>query len=188
MRLYVAYGSNLCKFSMRRRCPEARPLGKFYLTDAKLVFRGVADVEYSPGDRVPCGLWSISGRDEAELDRYEGVKSGFYYKERGIQILFRGEVHNPLIYLMCSRGVHPPSQQYVATLAQGYEDFGLDKSYLDQAIAESYYNKRLDEQTRARRERQRKSNNPRVRRLVKMPEEVAMRRLQVKNFDDAEEA
>lgn len=185
MRLYISYGSNLCKQSMRRRCPDAVPLSKFYLTDARLVFRGVADVEYSPGDRVPCGLWRISARDEAELDRYEGVRSGHYYKEYGIKIDFRGEFHNPLIYLMCSRGVYPPSKSYIEVLQQGYRDFGLDQSYLDAAIVDCFKRKSPDEQTRDRRERQR--NNPRTRKLVAMPESVAMRRLQL-DEDDAKEA
>lgn len=177
MRLYIAYGSNLCKMSMRRRCPDAHPIGKFYLTDARLVFRGVADVEYSPGDRVPCGLWRISGQDERELDRYEGVNSGYYYKEYGIQIEYRGEVRKPLIYLMTTRGVYPPSQSYVDTLRRGYADFNLDQSYLDAAIVDCFKRKKPDEQTRARRERQR--NNPRTRKLVPMPESVAVRRFQI---------
>lgn len=181
MKLYVAYGSNLCKWSMRRRCPDAVALGKFYLTDAKLVFRGVADVEYSPGDRVPCGLWRISERDEQALDRYEGVSSGMYYKERGLQIQYRGEVHNPLIYLMCSRGIYPPAKEYVETIRQGYEDFNLDQSYLDAAIVDCFRRKKPDEQTMARRERQR--NNPRTRRLVPMPESLAMARLVREELD-----
>ena len=53
------------------RCPGARPVGKFMLTKAKLVFRGVADVEYSPNDSVPCGLWLIDRQHEAILNGFE---------------------------------------------------------------------------------------------------------------------
>lgn len=176
MNLYAAYGSNLNKAAMRRRCPDARPLGKFYLTDARLVFRGVLDVIYSPGDRVPCGLWRISSYDERALDRYEGVASGFYSKDRSLLIRYRGEEHRPLLYLMNSDGVYPPSQSYVEAVRKGYEDFNLDQSYLDAAIVDSFDNKSPDRQTRERRERQR--NNPRTRRLVAMPESVALRRLE----------
>lgn len=186
MKLYIAYGSNLNKAAMRRRCPDARPLGKFYLTDARLVFRGVADVEYSPGDRVPCGLWAISDQDERHLDRYEGVSSGFYFKDRSIQLSYRGSLYRPLIYLMRSRGVFPPTASYVETVRDGYRDFALDQSYLDQAIVDSFNNKEPDEQTRARRQRQ--LNNPRTRRLVPMPESVALRRLSLLTNDDVEEA
>lgn len=175
MRLYVAYGSNLHKREMRRRCPDAIAIGAFYMTDARLVFRGVADIEYAADQRVPCGLWRVSPQDEIALDRYEGVKGGFYYREMGIKIEYRKKVYSPLVYLMCSRGVYPPAEDYVARIRQGYRDFGLDQSYLDAAIVDSFNGKNPDEQTRARRVRQR--NNPRLRKLVKMPEAVALRRL-----------
>lgn len=181
MILYAAYGSNLNKAHMRRRCFNARPLGKFYLTDARLVFRGVADVEYSPGDRVPCGLWSISPDDEAKLDRYEGVSSGYYFKDRSIKLRYRGEEHRPLIYLMTSTGVYPPSAAYIEAIRDGYRDFALDQSYLDRAIVDSFNNKKPDSQTKERRLRQ--LNNPRTRRLVPMPESVALRRLQLLRDD-----
>ena len=73
-KLYIAFGSNLSKRQMRQRCPTARPLGKFMLTEARLVFRGVADLEYAPGETVPCGLWSLYASDERALDGYEGVR------------------------------------------------------------------------------------------------------------------
>jgi hypothetical protein len=177
-RLYIAYGSNLNKRAMRIRCPAAKSVGKFMLTNARLVFRGVADVEYSPTDKVPCGLWEINRADERTLDTYEGVGSGFYYKEEGIALKFRGERRNALIYLMCSEGVYPPSQGYVDVIRQGYRDFGMDEQYLDQAIARSFLKKEPDEQTMARRERQRQDPRVRFRRLVELPESVALKRLE----------
>lgn len=181
MRLYLAYGSNLNKRAMRIRCEDARPVGKIMLTDARLVFRGVADVEYSPGSRVPCGVWSISERDEARLDMYEGVAGGLYYKERGIQIKYKGQVKHPLIYLMTSEGVFPPNQHYVDTIRKGYKDFGLDERYLDEAIKNSFEQKAPDEQTARRRVRQRK--DVRTQRLVQMPEEVALNRVKARSPD-----
>lgn len=175
MRLYLSYGSNLCRRSMRIRCPDAKPVGKILLTNSRLVFRGVADVEYCPGSKTPCGIWHISQRDEDALDRYEGVNSGFYYKEYGIKVKLKGEEYNPLIYLMRSEGVYPPSQGYVDTLRRGYEDFQLDQSYLDDAIEHSYNAKSPDEQTRSRRQRQRKDS--RHAQLVEMPEAVALKRV-----------
>lgn len=175
MRLYLAYGSNLNRKGMRRRCPDARPVGKVMLTNARLVFRGVADIEYAPGDsKVPCGIWSISPDDERELDRYEGVSSGMYYKEYGVKIRFRGEEHNPLLYLMKSEGIYPPSAYYVAAIRQGYQDFGLDESFLDDAVEASFNEKSPDRQTVARRVRQRQDF--RHQKLVEMPESVALRR------------
>lgn len=156
--LYIAYGSNLNKRQMRVRCQYARPLGKFMLTDARLVFRGVLDVEYWPGEKVPCALWSVNKSDIAALDRYEGVSGGLYYKERGIVIKYLGKPRNTLMYLMRSEGIFPPSQQYVNTIRKGYKDFGLDKTKLNEAIARSFLSKSPDAQTRSRRQRQKQSN------------------------------
>jgi hypothetical protein len=174
MKLYIAYGSNLNKRSMRMRCSTARPLGKFMLTDAKLVFRGVADVEYSLGDKVHCGLWGINQADERALDGYEGVDSGMYFKNEAIRLKFCGRKRSALIYLMKSEGVYPPSQGYVDVIRKGYQDFGLDESYLDKAVEEAFRGKDPDEQTTKRRARQKERHQ----RLVRMPESVAIERLE----------
>ena len=178
MKLYVAFGSNLNKRQMRRRCPGAVPKGKFMLTKAKLVFRGVADVEYSPNDSVPCGLWMIDRQDEAALDRYEGVATGSYYKEESIVLKYQGKAHNALIYLKNDDGIYPPSQAYLDTIKQGYKDFGLDEAYLDEAVKQAFLNKQPNDLTRERRWRQRQTEQHRS--LAAMPESVALKRLDQK--------
>jgi hypothetical protein len=167
-RLYLAYGSNLHRGQMRQRCPNAVPMGGMLLHDARLIFRGVADVEYAPGHQVPVGLWRISAQDEAALDRYEGVGGGFYIKET-VEL---SDGREALIYLMTSTGVAPPSEYYVDVLRKGYRQFELDTAYLDQAVRHSWVKKEHDDQTLARRGRQRQSalHN----RLAKMPERVAI--------------
>jgi hypothetical protein len=168
--LYIAYGSNLHIKGMRSRCPDARPVGRIVLDNARLVFRGVADVAYEAGHTVPCGLWRISREDETFLDRYEGVRAGLYDKE---YITVDGE--EALIYTMTATGIFPPADFYVGTIRQGYRDFGLDLSCLNEAIRYSFDRKDPCEMTLARRERQRKSEK--YSRLVKVPESVAMARL-----------
>lgn len=180
MRLYVAYGSNLNKKAMRSRCPNATPVGKIMLTNSRLVFRGVADLEYDPEAVTPCGIWRVTPDCERALDRYEGVGSGFYYRDLNIRLRWRGESQRALVYLMGKRsygGIFPPSQYYVDTIRQGYADFGLDASFLDAAIEHSFEAKKPDPQTRERRERQLKSLDQV--RLVKMPESVAVRRMKI---------
>lgn len=179
MRLYVAYGSNLNKRAMRMRCPYAQPLGKIMLTNSKLVFRGVADLEYDPTASTPCAVWRITPDCERALDRYEGVRTGFYYRDLNIRLRWRGQPERALVYLMRSEGIYPPSQHYVDTIRQGYKDFGLDETYLNEAIEHSYEHKSPDAQTMERRERQRKSADQS--RLVKMPLAVAMRRMKIAN-------
>ena len=70
--LYLAYGSNLNKKQMSRRCPKAIPLEGVVIEDWKLVFRGVADIEPSKGSMLSAGLWRITEDCEKALDSYEG--------------------------------------------------------------------------------------------------------------------
>ncbi len=154
-KLYIAFGSNLCKSQMRRRCPTARPLGKFMLSSARLVFRSVADMDFVPGESAPCGLWALNEDDEHSLDAYEGISSGAYFKSEEIKLTYAGRRRKALIYLKASDGIYPPSREYARIIRQGYRDFGLDESYLDAAIARSYNEKNPDDEITARRERQR---------------------------------
>lgn len=135
--IYFAYGSNLNIEAMQHRCPAAKKLRRLILPNARLVFRHVADVEYSRGDKCPGGLWSITRQCEEELDYYEGVKSGLYRKVY-IKLLLKGKVRRCLLYQMNEDGVAPPGEGYLNTIAQGYYDFGLDLSYLDEALMASW--------------------------------------------------
>jgi len=144
------------------------------LTNARLVFRGVADVELHKGGKVPCGLWLINDLDEKNLDRYEGVASGMYSKY-WLPMTHMGRKRKALIYMMNSKGVYPPSQHYVDTIRKGYKDFGLDQKILNEAIERSF-NKEIDDQVTDRRSRQKK--DPRHQRLVKMPDKVWQKHLE----------
>lgn len=142
--LYFSYGSNLNIRQMRARCPKALPLGNFFLRDARLVFRGVADCMYLPGAACPGGLWSITSECKKALDRYEGFKSdapskGLYCKEIVEICNDDGEVSAEIIvYRMNSTGVFPPSQQYLDSIVQGYRDFRLPLKRLRAAVRRSY--------------------------------------------------
>lgn len=166
-KLYIAFGSNLSKKQMRARCPTARALGKFMLTSAQLVFRGVADLEFVKGAQTPCGLYSLNEADERALDRYEGVSTGAYFKSEQITLNYAGRKRKALIYLMNSDAIYPPSQEYVDRIRKGYKDFGLEEKYLEDAIKRSFVDRNPDEATRARRARQRASDHQRQ--LVAVP-------------------
>ena len=150
--LYLAYGSNLNLAQMRYRCPDARVVGYTYLPDRKLAFRGSQTGNYltldeAPGayPGVPCGVFEISERDQASLDRYEGYPR--FYRRDYVQA---GEIFDALtgrvvsssasamIYLM--QPGHPlglPSGAYWQTCLQGYRDFHFDLAVLRQALKDS---------------------------------------------------
>lgn len=135
--LYFAYGSNLNKRQMLWRCPKAVPVGPLILPDARLVFRGVADVEYHEGGEVQGGLWSITKSCERALDTYEGVSSGLYRKEYITLEVKRGgkaRVEKALVYIMNSDDYAAPSQSYFDVIEEGFGDFGLDVNALYDAV------------------------------------------------------
>lgn len=137
MTYYFAYGSNLNVEQMKHRCPSAIPISSLVLPNARLVFRNVADVEYDPGASVTGGLWDITDRCEAALDRYEGVKGGLYRKEYiTISIREGGKMRErkALIYQMNRSSYSEPGEFYLNSIRKGYKDFGIARELLTEAV------------------------------------------------------
>lgn len=138
---YFAYGSNLNKEQMKFRCPDAKVVGSLILPKARLMFRGVADVECHDTDSVAGGVWDISKKDEKALDRYEGVSNGLYRKAY-IKISVDGQAADCLIYVMCEEHRRyrygMPAMGYYEVIADGYKDFGLDDGYLKKALTNTH--------------------------------------------------
>lgn len=128
MKLYLAYGANLNQANMAWRCADAVAVQPFYLLDWRLAFSGVATVQPSKGDRVPGALWAISDQDEAALDRFEAWPS-LYRKQT-----LRQDNLEFMLYVMNSDSPQEPSAGYVLTIAQGYQDWGLDLADLHCAV------------------------------------------------------
>lgn len=133
--MYVAYGSNLNLEQMAFRCPTAKVYGKGVIRDHKLVFNRVASIEPSDGSDVPVAVWLIDKECEAALDIYEGYPS--HYRKEMIEVeMFDGEKVNGMVYIMNSNNRCLPTLSYYKTIEQGYDDVGLDKEYLENALAE----------------------------------------------------
>ena len=146
-----AFGSNLCVRHMAMRCPRAKKFRAFTVGEAALVFRHVADVTDRADSVVPGGLWKITPQCEASLDVYEGVASGLYLK-RYLEVKIDGKYEDVLFYQMReSHGVMPPGDRYLATIVEGYRDFGLDLDILDAYLQESWGNKKVTEALARRR-------------------------------------
>ncbi len=89
--LYFAFGSNLHKKQMKRRCKDSKYIGCYTLKNYKLSFRtgnwsggkmegGVADVERKKNSKVLGAIYKISKKDEKKLDIYEDFP--FLYKKK----------------------------------------------------------------------------------------------------------
>lgn len=134
--LYVAYGSNLNIEQMAYRCPDAEAVGTGVIQDYRLTFKALgtcafATIEPCEGESVPVAVWSVSRRDEAALDRYEGYPT--HYGKSRINVLMDGdgEIVNGLVYVMNPRAVPLlPSRGYFEAVLSGYRSFGLDEQKL----------------------------------------------------------
>ena len=142
MKYYFAYGSNLNKDQMYCRCPESRKIGSFILNGYRLLFRKhhkngncYLTIEKAADESVPIGIFEISDNDEKTLDKREGVETDCYKKEY-IDIIFNGENINGLVYIMVNPKKAAPQNDYYERVKQGYNDFGFDLSYLEEARQE----------------------------------------------------
>lgn len=136
MKYYLAYGSNLNVEQMRYRCPGAKRIGTTNLNGYRLTFRGnnrsngVANIEPRHGSSVPVGIWSITDRDESNLDRYEGFP--FLYDKVTFKVQLPDlRTVDAIAYIMTGgRPWARPSAYYLETIKQGYRDFGFDNRKL----------------------------------------------------------
>ena len=129
---YFAYGANLNRAGMRRRCPNAVALKSLYLRDWQLAFSGVATVLPAKGHSVPGALWQITDECEASLDHFEGFP--YLYRKHYL----KQDGHSIMFYVMNTDSVSPPASSYLSTIREGYNDWWLPTTALEQAVQESY--------------------------------------------------
>jgi gamma-glutamylcyclotransferase (GGCT)/AIG2-like uncharacterized protein YtfP len=112
---YFAYGSNMDVQQMAVRCPDAVVIGTACLPRHRFLINthGVATVVPSESEAVHGVLWEISKADEASLDGYEGVASGFYRKVITRVRLKNGDETEALIYLANDERVGTPRPGYM---------------------------------------------------------------------------
>lgn len=146
-RYYVAYGSNLNIDQMARRCPDAEVVGTGMLENWRLWFKGsmtgnYLTIEKEWGYEAPVAVWKVSERDETNLDRYEGCPTFYYKKELPLivkdQKTGKKKLMRVFAYIMHEeRKVGAPRQDYVEGCAKGYNHFGFNRKFLNQAVVAS---------------------------------------------------
>lgn len=143
---YLAYGSNLNLEQMKVRCSGAVPVGTTNLKNYRLVYKGSCDefayltLKKAKGELVPVAIYEITEYDEALLDRYEGYPSLYHKKYMLFKI--NRSLKLGLIYIMNRQfDYHIPSEEYVESCNIGYDDFGFDKTILDEAYNYSVSNR-----------------------------------------------
>ena len=134
--LYFAFGSNLHKKQMKRRCRDSKYIGCYTLKNYKLSFRnnnygggvidgGVADVEKKKNSKVLGAIYKITRKDEKKLDLYEDYPYLYikkYFKLHGKKVMF--------YYMPKKTKYNPPAKIYLNKIIQGYKDCGYKNSYI----------------------------------------------------------
>jgi len=150
---YFAYGSNMNAYQMFYRCPGARPIGRAVLPNWRLKWCSVLTIKPRRGSNVHGVLWIITPDDEAALDRYEGVRSGFYYKDVVTVYDDAGDSYDAMVYIMTPERAAVelfPTTWYLLTCLEGAAQFKIHPYHLiktlpkplDIDVSSSYTKKR----------------------------------------------
>ena len=126
--LYFAYGSNLHRKQMKRRCKNSRFISCHILKNYQLVFRskyGAADIQKKKGSSVLGAIYDINKADEKKLDAYEEFPKVYvkkYFKIWGKKVMF--------YYMSGKTKQTKPSRRYLSSIIQGYKDCGYKNSHV----------------------------------------------------------
>lgn len=136
--LYFAYGSNMERHHMKRRCRSAKFIAAVRLRDYELNFTGistmwgggVADLKPVNGGVVEGVLWEMAEVDLKELDEYEGYPKVYLRKNVDVETL-DGRKMQAFAYFMVRPGTYKaPSRRYMRLLVSGAEEHGLSDEYV----------------------------------------------------------
>ena len=131
MTLYFAYGSNMNRAAMRRRCPGARAIGPATLEGYKFFvgIDGWGSVKPSAGDSVHGVLWRLTLRDLAALHAYELLHQGLY-DVRHLPVRSGTRRLAAMIYLLRRRTPGKPKPGYVEMIAASARGWKLPEPYI----------------------------------------------------------
>jgi hypothetical protein len=129
--LHFAYGSNMDRRLMGRRCPGARVVGAAVLRDYRFIITkdGYASVVAARGALVHGLLWRLTPRDLAALNAYENLDAGLY-RTAGLAVRTGGRAVRALVYVGRSRVPGRPRLGYMDLVTAAARDAGLPSDYV----------------------------------------------------------
>jgi gamma-glutamylcyclotransferase (GGCT)/AIG2-like uncharacterized protein YtfP len=143
---YFAFGSNLSREQMTRRCPGAVVVGSATLRHFALAFAGfsmtwngaVATVVPRHGTKVPGIVYRLPTGDLERLDLFEGAPR-VYTRQQRLVVERRTRVSRAAaVYELAAEGTPgEPSIEYVMTLVHAYRQLGFALDPLASALAKS---------------------------------------------------
>lgn len=130
MTLYFAYGANMERAAMARRCGGARALGPALLRGFRYVIvEGYGSVARSPGRCVSGVLWRLTVRDLAALNIFENLDGGLYRRAM-LTVETGGQRMRALVYVGRRRGRRRPMPGYQERLVAAAQDWQLPRRYV----------------------------------------------------------
>ena len=131
MSLYFAYGSNMNRAAMVRRCPTARAIGPAMLAGYQFFvgIDGWGSVKPSAGDTVHGVLWRLMARDIAALHACELLHQGLY-DVRHLPVHVGGKRVRAMIYLLRRRAPGTPKAGYLEMIAASARAWKLPERYI----------------------------------------------------------
>jgi hypothetical protein len=131
MTLYFAYGSNLDRTAMHRRCPHVRVVGTAVLENYRFFvgLDGWGSVAPAPGQAVHGVLWHLTPRDRATLNAYELLDKGLY-EVRTLPVRTGARRRPAMTYLLRRRIVGRPRPGYVELIAAAARGWELPENYV----------------------------------------------------------
>jgi cation transport regulator ChaC len=131
MTLHFAYGSNMSRPLMQRRCPGAQAIGTARLAGWRFLItpEGFGSIERRPGALVLGVVWRLTPRDLAALNAYESLDSGLYVR-RVIPVRHGARRMPALTYVGPRGGEGTPRPGYIAIVVDAARDWKFPESYI----------------------------------------------------------
>ena len=130
MTIYFAYGANMERAAMRRRCPGATAVGIARLIGWRYVIvDGYGSVAHAPGGQVLGVLWRLTPRDLAALNIFESLDSGLYRRAR-LTVETGAKRARALVYVGRRRGRRRAMPGYQERLVAAASDWQLPGRYI----------------------------------------------------------
>jgi gamma-glutamylcyclotransferase len=136
--LYFAYGSNMIRQPMSKRCPEAELMGIAVLDGYRFLINswGVATIIEDSYSKVYGIVWNISDKDERSLDIYEGVAAGVYVKKHMeiARVTEEDDHHHvsALVYVAADSAPGKSRTGYVDAIIDAAVRKGFPKAYIEE--------------------------------------------------------
>lgn len=132
MTLYFAYGANMERAAMRKRCAGAQPLGPALLRGWRYVIaEGYGSVAPAAGMHVFGVLWRLTPRDLAALNIFESLDSGLYRRVM-LTVEVGGQKARALVYVGRGGGRWRPMPGYQERIVAAAEEWRLPQRYIAQ--------------------------------------------------------